>query len=212
MQSSKLIGMYIHAYEVVSNSEHAWELDWAMSLKPGEFDEKMFLSEHAYVAMCSGMRQSIVRVIYPKIEKVFYGFESSNKIVNNADICYNNAIALFKHKQKINGIIDASRMVDREGFDNLKVRICENPLEVLVEFPFIGDITKYHLAKNIGFYFAKPDRHLVRMASVFGMDTKTLCNTIAELIGERVPVVDSVLWRYATLDEDYMETLKKYAN
>ncbi|MER9769000.1 hypothetical protein NKJ09_23380 [Mesorhizobium sp. M0189] len=68
-------------------------------------------------------------------------------------------------------------------------------LEWCGTLPWIGPITKYHLAKNFGVDCAKPDRHLVRAAEAAGTDTHTLCKIISDQSGDRVATVDYVIWR-----------------
>ena len=61
------------------------------------------------------------------------------------------------------------------------------------------------MAKNIGIQVAKPDRHLVRMAKAAGYsDVQLFCRTISQLSGDSIPVVDIVLWRFATIEKDYL--------
>jgi len=80
-----------------------------------------------------------------------------------------------------------------------------DPINALQQFPYIGPATSYHVAKNIGFPVAKPDRHLCRFAELSGYQNPSdLCQALAEYIGDPIAVVDIVLWRFATLQHDYM--------
>jgi hypothetical protein len=69
----------------------------------------------------------------------------------------------------------------------------------LVEFcgglPYIGKITKYHLAKNFGAQVAKPDVHLQRLADHAGCTAQALCERLAAESGFKVATVDVLLWR-----------------
>ncbi len=78
-------------------------------------------------------------------------------------------------------------------------------VDFLKTLDFIGPITCYHLAKNIGLDVVKPDRHLVRIteATKFA-NPHDLCSLIAEMTGDKITVVDLVLWRYATLNDQYV--------
>lgn len=79
--------------------------------------------------------------------------------------------------------------------------VLSDVLKILDELPWIGPITKYHLAKNLGFQVAKPDRHLVRIAKHFGYrDVQVMCAEIGNSTGDSIPVVDLILWRYANLN------------
>jgi 3-methyladenine DNA glycosylase/8-oxoguanine DNA glycosylase len=63
--------------------------------------------------------------------------------------------------------------------------------------PFIGPVTQYHLARNLGFNVVKPDVHLVRLAKKFSFeDADALCSAISREVGLRKGLVDLVLWRY----------------
>jgi hypothetical protein len=82
----------------------------------------------------------------------------------------------------------------------VQLRAAPDKLAYLETLPWIGSITKYHLARNLGLDFVKPDRHLVRLAAAYGYaDPAAMCQEIANETGERVGVVDVVLWRYSNL-------------
>ncbi|TPG49278.1 hypothetical protein EAH89_21445 [Roseomonas nepalensis] len=88
--------------------------------------------------------------------------------------------------------------MEHAGFYALKRSIVERPMTELRLLPHIGEVTVWHLAKNLGFDVAKPDRHLVRMAHAHGFsDPHTFCAALAQATGERVRVIDLMLWRYA---------------
>jgi len=73
-------------------------------------------------------------------------------------------------------------------------------LDHLESLPYIGKITKYHLAKNLGIDIAKPDRHLVRLAKKFGFNNvQKFCNEISKETGDKITVIDVILWRYSNL-------------
>jgi hypothetical protein len=106
-------------------------------------------------------------------------------------------MASFRNARKLDAIVLIARHVDEVGFESLKSRILEDPVPELSTLPHIGPVTAWHLAKNLGFDAAKPDRHLVRLCHRLGFaDVHELCGTIAAVTGQRVAVVDIVLWRY----------------
>ena len=52
----------------------------------------------------------------------------------------------------------------------------------------------------------KPDRHLCRVAQAAGYSSPAaMCETIALDTGDRLAIVDLVIWRYATLTKSYCE-------
>lgn len=77
--------------------------------------------------------------------------------------------------------------------------------EGIEALPGIGPITKYHLARNMGFDVIKPDRHLVRLAERFRFESpEAMCAYLSGLHDERIGVVDLILFyagsTWGTLD------------
>lgn len=176
------------------------EIEWQASRHYEDLNESDLLRELAWVVLASGMKEKIIRVKFPAIAEAFSSFSSAKTIAENRDRCISDALKIFGHKGKIPAIAEGAIKIDREGFAHLKARILTNPIKILQEFGFIGPITAYHLAKNLGLPVAKPDRHLVRIAAKNGFaDVQRFCEYLSRLSGDSVPVVDIVLWRYATI-------------
>lgn len=195
-----LTDAYLIAKEIVIAAGYSDEIRWQESVRLEDVTESDFLAEHGYVALCSGMRQAVVRRKFPGIAEAFEQWPSAQFVVAHADACRERALAQFNHRGKIGAMIAAATIVVSEGFSRLKPLIAENALAQLRRFPYIGPVTVYHLAKNLGASVAKPDRHLVRIAEATGYDdVQTLCMRLSEECGDPVPVVDIVLWRFATL-------------
>ena len=68
-------------------------------------------------------------------------------------------------------------------------------VDILSEMPWIGPVTRHHLAKNLGADTAKPDVHLERLARRDKTTTQTLCRRLARQTGYRAATIDSILWR-----------------
>jgi len=115
------------------------------------------------------------------------------------------ALAVFASPRKIDAILEIVAHVHARGFRQVKTDISVKGVDYLRQLPFMGPATSFHLAKNLGLDVVKPDRHLVRIAEATGHSTPDeLCQEIAREVGDRVAVVDLVLWRYANLRSDYL--------
>jgi len=73
--------------------------------------------------------------------------------------------------------------------------VAADKVEFCASLPWIGNITKYHLAKNFGADVAKPDVHLQRLADREGTTAQALCERLAKATGYRAATVDVLLWR-----------------
>ena len=101
-------------------------------------------------------------------------------------------------------------LVAARGFERIRAEIRSAPMETLIRFPYIGPVTVCHLAKNLGFATAKPDRHLVRIARLLGQTSPAeLCEKLSRATGDPIQVVDTVLWRYAEQHPGYERQLSE---
>jgi hypothetical protein len=190
--------LFKRAFEYIECSENGREeLEWQRNANWNSFTETDLLREAAWVVLCSGFRESIVRRVFDHISLCFCDWESADAIVKAAPFCKIAAHASFKNRAKLDAIVGIADDVHSAGFSEFKLAVLKSPIETLQKLPFIGPITSWHLAKNLGLDAAKPDRHLVRVASKLGFGSAhDICLMISKSIGEPLKVVDLVLWRY----------------
>lgn len=155
------------------------EIEWSRTV-PKVSDPLAFWCEYAWVVLNSGMRAQVAVGIWARVRPCVLAGESAGKV--------------FGHKGKAAGIDHVFAHRDRLLAEYLAA---ENKIEWLRELPWVGDITKWHLAKNFGHDCAKPDRHLVRIAGAEGVNE--LCVRLSRQTGDRVATVDLVIWRAANL-------------
>ncbi len=181
------------------------EIEWQSMVNIEHLTESTFLREHAWVTLSSGMKEKVVRTVFQKISQIFYNWKSAEIITKNEGLCRETALEIFANNKKIDAILQTSRIISTYSFEVIKKSIMETPEKILMEFPYIGPITYYHLAKNIGLNVAKPDRHLSRLVTELNISSvQILCGYISERTGDTIPVVDIVLWRYATIAQDFV--------
>ena len=198
--STRVAAVYVTAKLTVLSAGFGSEIVWQRSRSEARLTEAVLLREIAWVALSAGMREAIVRSKFPAITKCFFNWESASRIAAAKAACVESACKHFGHKPKIEAIAEAARIIHVKGFDALQQEIIHDPLSTLQQFPYIGPVTKYHVAKNLGIAVAKPDRHLARIASACGyVDAQALCEDISRFIGDPVDVVDVVLWRFCTM-------------
>ncbi len=193
---SQLIDVYARAKQAVRNAGYEDELSWAEQLGDNDYSESAFLREAAWVVLCGGFRESVVRDKFSYISLCFCDWESAELISRKARICVRTAMSVFANEAKLKAIALIARQVNECGINKIKSEIEADPIGRLRQLPYIGGITSQHLAKNLGYSMAKSDRHLLRMSQSFGFrDAQALCEMISELSGDIVQVVDTVLWR-----------------
>lgn len=205
---TRIAKAYLVAKRYVIEKGFASEIDWQDSISLRSVNEEVFLKEYAWVVLASGMSDKVISKIFPKIQSHFRNWKNLNHVVENRTEIMNSCLADFNNKRKIVAIIDTCEYVNTYGINHVKHLVLEKGVEYLKTFPFIGDATCYHLAKNLGFNYAKPDRHLVRVSNSLGyQNPHDLCEAISKQVADKVQVVDLVIWRYATLDKDYLNKI-----
>lgn len=183
---------YDYIKDFLKNNGFKKEIEWCQNIPPLEKQDKLiFFQEYSWVVINSGMKNFVAR-------KIFIRFRDDGNFDFN----------MIKHPQKNKAIKEVYKRLDFH-FEHLKKS--KNKLKYIKSLPHIGDITKYHLARNLGLDYAKPDRHLVRIAEAFGYnDVQSFCKDVSDLSGDKIGVVDLVFWRYATLTNNYLEIIKNW--
>ncbi len=152
-------------------------IEWSETIMPPT-EARTFAREAIYVICNSGMNFITANGIYWKCVRALNRRQSSSTV--------------FGHPGKTKAIdhIWRHRNVLFAAFE-----IAENKLAYCHTLPFIGDITKHHLAKNLGLDTIKPDVHLMRLARAERVSPVALCARLAYQTGYRQSTIDSILWR-----------------
>ena len=108
------------------------------------------------------------------------------------------ALTIINHRRKAEGFVKGCRAIQAQGFEAFKANAKLRGIEALQALPYIGPITKKHLARNMGLLdVSKDDVWLVRLAREFdARDVEQLTNVLAERFNEKKGVIDLVLWRF----------------
>ena len=155
------------------------EIEWAETVRLVS-DALSFWREYSWVVINSGMKNQVARGIWEKVRPVVESGGSASEV--------------FRHKGKAEAIdrVFGTKEELLAGFLASNER-----MDFLWALPWIGETTRWHLAKNFGLDCPKPDRHLLRIAGKEGV--VQLCERLAKDSGDRIGTVDLVLWRASNL-------------
>jgi len=175
------VSLYLQLKKELIRRGYQDEIKWSENIKPCQ-NSLDFFCEYAWVVINSGMKNQVAQVIWDRVKAAL----AEGKSVYSA----------FKHQGKSKAIQYVWENQERLFEQYLDA---EDKMAYLESIPWIGGITKYHLAKNLGFDCCKPDRHLVRISKEYNTSPEELCKRISEATGDRVATVDLVIWRVANL-------------
>jgi hypothetical protein len=169
--------LYLAVRARLAELGHGEDYTWSQNLKPPATPEAL-ACEFTWVVLNSGMRNTTARKI---MDRVWPQLVSGQRVID-----------VFRHVGKAGAITfvwgERNRLFDQFLAAEDVIAFCRG-------LPWIGDITKYHLAKNLGADVAKPDRWLVRLAAAEATTVDELCARLARDTGDRIATVDVVLWR-----------------
>lgn len=142
-----------------------------------------FAHRVAYVILNSGMRWSVTAQIWPRLLK---NLQETGEVGDS-----------FRHPMKRRDIDRV--MADRDRWFAIYQALDLDDDAAVIAFcktiPHVGDITKFHLAKNLGVDCAKPDVWVERVAAAAKEDAHVLCARLSDESGDSVALVDYVIWR-----------------
>lgn len=167
------LATFIRALGTVADDDIAW----SESIEPPASPED-FALEAIFVICNSGMKNTVARRIFEKCRDALLDQQSAS--------------SAFGHAGKA-GAID--KIWGDRGQLFADYMAADDKLAFCGSLPWIGGITKFHLAKNFGVDCAKPDVHLQRLADREGCTAQALCERLAAETGYRVATVDLILWR-----------------
>ncbi|MDR2731855.1 MAG: hypothetical protein LBB36_01390, partial [Fibromonadaceae bacterium] len=169
---------------------------------PPVLNAEEFAEECIYVILAGGFRQKIAKRKFGEIMDFING--------KKGEICEQNLLLIFGNVNKIRAIVKIwnNRKNFRNGFYELKTE--SEKLNYLAKLPHIGEITKNHLARNLGFNNVKYDIWIQRLGIAFAKsnlqagfplneDVKKLCDKmfaqIEKATGLNKGYIDVVLWK-----------------
>jgi thermostable 8-oxoguanine DNA glycosylase len=165
-----------------------------------EMWSKEFFTEYVWCVYVSGFRAKTVSKIFTELMLVY---SSPNSPPEDHEYVKTRAMSLFANERKVDAVLKCKKMIGNEigtvGWETFREDRLSTP-ELLQELPFIGPITCYHLARNIGLLqYVKPDVHLSRMAQRWGYESpQKMCDYLGQSYGLKPGIVDLILWYAAS--------------
>lgn len=175
--------VYLDAKQGVIDAGFQYEVDAITDLLSKKPDAWQFFCEFILVVCNSGMKAEVAAMIQ---DRIWEAIRSGVPVIE-----------AFKHPGKAAAIEHV-----RENYQILfyEYQNTEDKLAFLQKLPWIGPITKFHLARNLGMNVVKPDLHLVRIANRFHTTPEILCRNLEKETGDKAGLIDCVLWRASKLE------------
>jgi hypothetical protein len=163
------------------------EIEWAEQCAPPA-TAREFAREVIFVICNSGMQNRVARTIFERVTtRLYQGLPIDEPVGSDGPA--------FRHKGKVAAIVHVWRARRDLHAGYLACDSDDERLTFLGALPWIGEITRHHIARNFGVNTVKPDVHLQRLADHHGETPLALCERLAGEVNFRVGTVDAILWR-----------------
>lgn len=173
--------------------------------RPKIFTAEEFAEEVFYVICVAGFKQTTAKKMCSKV---------MDYIKQNPNPKFDELIKIYGNVNKINAIINVWNDRERLRDEFYRLSNPEQKLEFLSKLPHIGNITKYHIARNLGINFVKYDIWIQRLGvalygdieyanivsnSKLNPEIKKMCDKmfsdLEAKINEKTGYIDVVLWK-----------------
>jgi hypothetical protein len=184
----------LRAFMLANDPDAPRMLEWSADETGPPATPEGLAAEIIWVILCAGRSAQAARTIN---KKVWAAIHSGRP-----------AVEAFGYRAKAAAIDRAWRERDADFEALRKVLASATDGRALVEWcgsiPFVGDDTKFQLAKNFGADVCKPDIWLCRLAGIPDRPRRAvkfrfpacmeLCVPLAMATGDSIATVDSILW------------------
>jgi hypothetical protein len=196
----ELMDMYRAALDRVIQRGWKQEVNRFRNLSFENVDGRFFFKEYARCVYASGFGWAKVSKHWDALTDAYKDWDYAEVSKNKKEV-REQAMKFIGNKKKADAILSTAQALASEEWSKFKEWL--RSIGLLLppgELKFIGKVTRYHLARNIGADVAKPDRHMKRIAQKCGYPEtpegiQDFAKRVSMLTGERVGVVDVVLWR-----------------
>lgn len=187
---------YFSKAHIFANHHYSDVIDKIWSTKFDQLSPERFFEEYVWVVYTSGFSAKAVTRFFDKLLDVYGHFSDLSQ--KTIDEIMPKIGLICNNEQKAKSVVcmagKLQNGIEVFGWKTYRDGYLSSP-ELLMQLPYVGKITKYHLARNIGLLdVVKPDLHLVRAAKYWGYsDCIEMCKDVQP---KDMPlgIVDLILW------------------
>lgn len=179
-----------------ANRYYGDEIKKISNTKFDELTPHYFFNEFIWVVHTSGFSAKAVSKFFDKIMVAYGDYQELSE--DSLDNLMPRVKNICNNKNKANSVLRMAKILNK-NIQTHGWKVFKNEhlysTQMLAKLPHIGEITCFHLARNIGLLEAvKPDLHLARAARHWGYETcEDMCRDIGP-VGMPLGIVDLILW------------------
>jgi endonuclease III len=196
--SEKVLTVYQYAEQLVNEGGFNKQVDYLKDLMETQpyrtISVEQFFREYTWVVFTCGFKAAYVQKYWKHIKKMCCDFDISKaKELSFEELL---EVSPIKNKKKLKAIEQSFNIIDEYFIEEVhKIKDKDEAKNLFKTLPFIGEITVYHIMRNVGIDCFKPDRHIVHITKDLKISEEDLFETIRSKYKEYIGVIDYILWR-----------------
>jgi 3-methyladenine DNA glycosylase/8-oxoguanine DNA glycosylase len=186
--------IYEHA-DAYASVYHRESLEHFRKVRPCDSKE-LFWPEYIWCVYTAGFSAKVITKIFPALMSAYGGPPDDDGFGKSPIVSWEAVMKINANRRRFRSVIKCQGILSGYGWPEFNRRYLQY-VDDMEKLPGIGRVTKYHLARNLGFDVVKPDLHLERLRKWYGFTSSLqMCEMLAHMYEERLGVVDFVLWAY----------------
>lgn len=190
------LAIWDHALDHLKQTYPDWEaiLTTWQSERPEAKTDRDLLQEYGWVVACCGMTAKAVLPRWERLSAVLGDWDP----VRAATTPLGDVLAVLNNRRKIQAIMDfAMDLANNPGqMEQLGRRPLKEALAWMSTLPWVGGNNRHQLARNLGWDTIAKSGPVHRFAAMLQLTAEDLCEEVANETGERLRVVDLLLWQW----------------
>lgn len=163
---------------------------WVYDVSPESISPQYFFEQYIWVVYACNFEVRILEQLEGDLYRAYGDYETFDETRRVA------VLGVINNIRKWNAVYNTAIKLQYLGWHDFKKTYLAG-IESMTALKFIGPVTKFHLARNLGFDKCKPDRHMCRLKESFGYSSvDEMCRYLAKKYGLQVKEIDLILWKY----------------
>ena len=191
MNKEKAIDIVFHSARMYVR-EIGYDTAWVNEVSIDKITAQDFFGEYIWVVYSSGFKVSRLESLKKGLYRAYGDYRALD--VGHRE----NVLNVINNKSKWNAVYRTAVAMQMFDWDDFKETYLDT-IDSMMGLDFIGPKTKYHLARNLGFDVAKPDRWMCRLTEKLGWESvDSMCSYLSKKHDLKVKEIDLILWKYVS--------------
>ena len=172
--------------------EVGYDTKWVYQVSRDTITPQKFFEEYTYVVYACNFKVTHLKGLWKPLSEAYGNY----RVLDGAR--RQTVLNVIDNERKWNAVHRTALIMQGFGWDEFR-KLCLDEINSMTLLGFIGPVPKFHLARNLGFDVAKPDRWMYRIANKTGWESvSSMCEYLFKKHGLSVKETDIILWKYAS--------------